>query len=132
MGQLLSKSAILAADDLRHEDVAVPQWGGSVRVRCMTGTERDQFRSSISAEGGIPVGQFAAALLVACLVDADGNRLFSADDMAAMQAKCAAALDAPATVAMRLNGLGGGAVEAAVKNSESGQSGDSGSGSLKS
>lgn len=126
---LLTKSAILSAIDLKTEDVTVPAWGGTVRIRTMTGLERDEFRTSIAApegETGVPIGKFSAALLVATCVDATGQRLFSAADMAALQAKSAASLDAPTAVAMRLNGLGGGAVEAAVKNSESGQSADSG------
>jgi len=116
---LLSKSAILAAVDLKTEDVHVPAWGGTVRIRTMTGQERDEFRASIAAsegESGVPIGKFSAALLVAACVDEAGKRLFTAGDMAALQAKAAASLDAPAAVAMRLNGLGAGAVEAAEKN----------------
>lgn len=127
---LLSKAAILAAVDLKTEDVAVPAWGGTVRIRTMTGQERDEFRAAIAAtegEAGVPIGKFSAALLVAACVDESGARLFTAGDMAALQAKAAASLDAPAAVAMRLNGLGAGAVEAAEKNSVSGQSADSGS-----
>ncbi|MDH6185481.1 hypothetical protein [Polaromonas sp. CG_23.6] len=113
---LLSKSAILGAHDLKHEDVNVPAWGGTVRVRAMTGQERDEFRTSISTEeGGVPVGKFAAALLVATLTDEAGARLFSAADIDALQKKSAASLDAPAAVAMRLNGLGGAAI-AEAKN----------------
>lgn len=129
---LLSKSAILGAADLKHEDVHVPAWGGTVRIRAMTGQERDEFRSAIATEEGhVPVGRFAAALLVACIVDEAGERLFSESDMAAVQKKSAASLDGPAAVAMRLNGLGGQAVEEAVKNSEADQSADSGSGLQK-
>jgi hypothetical protein len=127
--KLLDKSSILAASDLRHEDVSVPAWGGSVRVRTMTGAERDEFRTAISTdEGGVPIGKFAAALLAACLVNEAGERLFSEADIDALQKKSAASLDAPAAVAMRLNGLGGQAVEEAVKNSEADQNADSGSG----
>lgn len=129
---LLSKSAILDASDLKHEDVHVPQWGGTVRVRTMNGIERDEFRAAIASEGDVPVGKFSAALLVATIVDESGARLFTAEDMAALQAKSASSLDAPAAVAMRLNGLGGNAVGEAEKNSESGQSVDSGSDSPKS
>ena len=126
---LLSKSSILSINDLKHEDVHVPAWGGTVRVRTMTGQERDEFRNAISTEeGGVPVGKFAAALLVATLTDEAGARLFSADDMDSLRKKSAASLDAPAGVAMRLNGLGGQAVEEAVKNSEADQNADSGSG----
>ena len=123
---LLTKSAILAASDLKHEDVDVQAWGGAVRVRVMTGMERDEFRTAISAEGGVAIGKFSAALLAATCIDENGDRLFTMEDMEALQAKSAASLDAPANVAMRLNGLGGSAVEDAAKNSESGQSGDSG------
>ena len=130
---LLNKLAILGAEDLKHEDVEVPQWGGTVRVRMMTGAERDEFRSALaSEEDGVPVGKFSAALLVATCVDENGARLFTMEDMDALAEKSAASLDAPAAVAMRLNGLGGGAVQAAVKNSASGQSDDSGSASQKS
>lgn len=133
---LLSKSAILGASDLKVEDVPVPAWGGTVRVRTMNGIERDAFRASLAAAEGegaaLPIGKFSAALLVATCVDESGQRLFDDHDMAALQAKSAASLDAPAAVAMRLNGLGGSAVEAAVKNSASGQSDDSGSGLPKS
>jgi len=123
---LLTKSAILGADDLKSEDVLVKSWGGSVRIRAMTGLERDEFRTAISGKAEVPVGEFSAALLVATCVDEKGNRLFTAEDMAALQKKSAASLDAPAAVAMRLNGLGAGSVEQAEKNLSSGQSGDSG------
>lgn len=129
---LLSKSAILGAADMKHEDVEVPAWGGSVRVRMMSGIERDEFRASIASDEGVPVGKFSAALLAATCIDEAGDRLFSMEDMESLQAKSAASIDAPAAVAMRLNGLGAAAVEDAVKNSVSDQSGDSGSGSPKS
>lgn len=128
--RLLNKAAILVADDLKHEDVPVPAWGGTVRVRVMTGAERDAFRAAIATEdGGIPVGRFSVALLAATLIDEQGARLFAMDEIDQLAEKSAASLDAPAAVAMRLNGLGGNAVEEAVKNSASGQSDDSGSGS---
>ncbi len=129
---LLNKSDILGAEDLRHEDVPVPAWGGSVRVRVMTGAERDEFRSVVQSENGVPVGKFFVSLLAATLIDETGARMFSMDEIDQLAEKSAASIDLAAAVAMRLNGLGGSAVEDAVKNSESGQSGDSGSDSPKS
>lgn len=127
---LLTRAAILDAPDLKHEDVDVPQWGGTVRVRVMTGAERDAFRIAIATEeGGTPIGRFSVALLAATLIDEQGARLFTMDDLDQLAEKSAASLDKPAAVAMRLNGLGVTAVEDAVKNSGSGQSDDSGSGS---
>ena len=43
---LLSKTAILAENDLKSEDIEVPEWGGAVRVRSFTGRERDTFEAS--------------------------------------------------------------------------------------
>ncbi len=123
----LNRQAILAADDLKSEEVHVPQWGGSVRIRVMTGLERDELRMEFAKYSNGDAGAFAAVLVASCAVDDEGNRLFTMDDVAALRGKGAAALDGPAAVAMRLNGLGGKAHEEAVKNSESGQSGDSGS-----
>jgi len=128
--KLLNKAAILGAEDLKHEDVPVPAWGGTVRVRVMTGAERDEFRSAIATdEGNIPMGKFSAALLAATCIDETGARLFEVEDMDVLQEKSAAALDVLAAVAMRINGLGGNAVSDAEKNSASTQSDDSGSAS---
>lgn len=127
--KLLNKKAILAADDLKHEDVDVPQWGGTVRVRMMTGAERDEFRTSIASGDGIPVGRFSVALLAATLIDEKGARLFTMEDIDQLAEKSAESIDKPAAVAMRLNGLGGTSTEDAAKNSASDQSDDSGSAS---
>ena len=105
----LSKEAILAADDTRTEEVEVPEWGGSVLVRGMTGRERDEFESSMLIQAA---GQTArdlrntrAKLVAKCAVDGDGRRLFADDDVAALGEKSAAALVRVFEVAARLSGL---------------------------
>ena len=40
----LSRDAILQREDIKTEDVEVPEWGGTVRVRGMSGVQRDAFR----------------------------------------------------------------------------------------
>lgn len=129
---ILNRDAILGANDLPFEDVNVPEWGGSVRVRTMNGMERDEFRVAVAdgAEGQTPMGLFEAAMLAACVVDEAGARVFSISDVAALRIKSAAVLDRVAAVAMRINGLAQGAQQEAAKNSESDQSADSGSASL--
>ena len=49
---LLSKEAILAAQDVVTELVEVPEWGGSVRVRGLTGAERDAFEGETIQRNG--------------------------------------------------------------------------------
>lgn len=127
INKILNRAEILGVDDLSFEDVPVPQWGGSVRVREMTGAERDEFHAAINAEGGRVPGKISAAVLVATCVDGDGNRMFTMEDMDIIRAKGAASLDVLSAVAVRINKLGAAAVDDAEKNSESDQSGDSGS-----
>ena len=60
MGTLLTKDEILRADDLRLERVEVPEWGGEVVLRTMTGTERDAFEAELvegREQGGGGVGR---------------------------------------------------------------------------
>lgn len=110
---LLGRDAILAAEDLPHVDVAVPEWGGTVRVRAMTGAERDAFSEQLrDAEGK----QYPIRLVAACAVDEAGKKIFWPQDVAELERKSAVALDRVATAAQRLNGVGQAAVEAAEKN----------------
>ena len=111
MTQYLSADQILSADDLKYEDVPVPEWGGTVRVRELTGTERDKFEgqfvgkdgTSVRAEG---IEGFRARLAVASLVDGDGKPLFrSAAETKRLGEKSAAALQRVCDVAIRLSGI---------------------------
>ena len=43
----LSRDTILQREDIKTEDVEVPEWGGTVRVRGMSGVERDAFEASL-------------------------------------------------------------------------------------
>lgn len=75
---LLSADEILAADDRRYEIVPVSEWGGEVRVRSLTGRERDNFELSLSdGKKGETKENFRARLVALCAVDADGKPLFT-------------------------------------------------------
>jgi len=116
----LSREDILKAEDRRIEVVEVPEWGGSVRVRSMTGAERDQFEGEVLdiRRGGVELkrANFRARLVVRTVVGDDDKPMFSPGDLEALGAKSAAALDRVIAIAMRLNGLEPGALEAAAKN----------------
>lgn len=128
----LNREAILAAEDLPRELVEVPEWGGAVYVRALTGAERDQFEASIVEQRGRDVRMnmrnIRAKLVALTVVDEDGQRIFTDDDVAALGGKSAAALDRLFAVAQRLSGLSKEDVEELAKNSESVQSADSISG----
>ena len=117
----LSKEAILAkTDDLGLEKAEVPEWGGEVFVRGMRGVERDSFEASMfEGEGDSRKRNLAnlrARLLVRCLVDDKGARLFEDADAAELGLRNAKVLDRLYDIACALSGIGPNAVEAAAKN----------------
>jgi len=107
---LLSKDEILAKSDLPFEDVDVPEWGGTVRVRTMTGTERDSWESSVYINKGESIEinreQFRAQLLARVIVNEKGDRLFTDKEISALSGKSSKALDRLFVVAQELNAVG--------------------------
>lgn len=117
----LSKNQILEAADLKSEVVDVPEWGGSVLVRTMTGADRDAFETSmitVAADGTRrpDMSNLRAKLVALTLVDEANNRLFDVADIPRLALKSAAALERVFEAAQRINGLGAVAQDAAVKN----------------
>jgi len=115
---ILSKEQILQADDLRREQVVVPDWDGSVFVQTMTGIDRDAFELSLTKDGKASIENMRAKLCARTIVDENGNRLFTEDDVEALGKKSGTALDRIFEVAQRLNGIGADAMEKLAKNSE--------------
>lgn len=117
----LNKNQILEAADLKSEAVDVPEWGGSVLVRTMTGADRDAFETSmitVAADGtrSPDMTNLRAKLVALTLVDEANNRLFDVADIPRLALKSAAALERVFEAAQRINGLGAVAQDAAVKN----------------
>ena len=106
---MLTKEQILAADDLPKEVVEVPEWGDSVIVRSMTGTERDDFEQSIYDSNGKSknsnLSNIRARLCSLTMVGENGKRLFELSDAVELGKKSAKALDIVFGVAQKLNGL---------------------------
>ena len=75
---MLSKGAILAADDIKIKTVEVPEWGGSVGLRVISGLDRDKFEQSFSDK---ELGNFRIRFLAASLCDENGGRLFTDADV---------------------------------------------------
>jgi hypothetical protein len=108
----LSRDDILKAADNEPEEVTVPEWNGSVLVRGMTGRERDAFEVSLMTQGRngrreVNTANVRAKLVVRCVVDDDGNRVFTDADIAELGDHSAAAVDRVYAVAARLSGMGG-------------------------
>ena len=109
MGAILDKRAIFAAKDIKIQLVSVPEWGGDVLVRGLTGHERDRFESTILDQRGkktkIDLSNARARLVAMALIDNDGKLLFSDDEVGILGTKSAAALDRIYDVAAALSGI---------------------------
>lgn len=80
-----------------------------VRVRSLSGAERDRFEASIIGENTKNkrrnLANLRARLVSLTVVDAEGKPLFRPNDVEALGKKSAAALDRVFGVAMRLAGM---------------------------
>ena len=115
---ILTREQIASAQDLKHEDVSVPEWGGTVRVRVMTGLEREAFSASLMGANGKPdMKNYKLGLVATCMVGEDGKPLFGLDEVQFLGDKSAVALERVFSAAEKLNGVGG-AAKAAVEAAE--------------
>ncbi len=125
----LTKAEILAKDDLKTEDVFVPEWDAWVKVRTLNASERDHFESSTVVRKGRSVTtnleNIRARLCLLCIVDENGERLFQEEDTFPLGGKSAAALDRIFSTAQRLNGLRDTDIEELAGESSAAQNGDS-------
>lgn len=107
--KFLSREAIFAAKDLETIEVEVPEWDGTVIVRGLTGRERDEFEASMMERRGkqmVPnVANVRAKLVVKCVVDENGKRLFTDQDANEMGEHSAAAVNRIYAAASKLSGL---------------------------
>jgi hypothetical protein len=102
---MLTRDKILQANDLKSEVVNVPEWGGEVTVRTLTGDEKDAYVMSLYGKGKKEIRNIRAGLLARAIVGEDGKRLFTDADVLALGAKSAAAIDRVYAVASRLNAM---------------------------
>ena len=106
---ILTRDWILKHEDLPRELIEVPEWGGSVYIRCLTAAERDAWEASVvnlEAKGKQPktdLRNLRAKLVVRCACDEEGKRIFEDADIDALGGKSAAALDRLYSVAARLS-----------------------------
>lgn len=114
---LLTRDAILTTNDLVTEDVECPEWGGTVRVRTLTGAERDKYETTM-ANPKADRTNIRASLAATTIVGEDGNPVFTSKDIAKLGRKSAKALDRIFDVAARLAGITADEVEQKAKEDE--------------
>lgn len=118
----LTRDQIMAhvGQTLRTEIVDVPEWGGTVIVRELTGRERDRFEASIVEQRGrrtvVNMANMRAKFVAACAIDEQGQPLFYPSDVEMLGDLSAAALNRVFDVGRRLSGLSDEDVEELEKN----------------
>ena len=108
MGKYLGREDILNCTDERFKDVETPEWGGTVRVRSLTGLQRSKLLAQsddASAENWIE------RLVAACACDENGEPLFETGDIEALKQKNNKALQRIFLAADDLNAFSDAAVD---------------------
>ena len=108
----LNRDDILKVSDIKLELVSVPEWGGEVWVKGMTGAERDKYEASCILEGEglegtgkIDMTNLRAKLCVMTICNKDKKRIFKEKDIQALSQKSASALQRVFSVAQKLSGM---------------------------
>ena len=110
---------ILEIDDIVLEDVPVPEWGGTVQIRSLTGAERDAYELSIVIIKGKKTSldmKNMRARLVAMSVVVDGKLVFTDKDVAKLGRKSGKALDRVSSACQRVSGLESDDLQGAIEN----------------
>ena len=118
--EFLSRNEIFKTVDLKTKEIFIPEWGGKVCVRSLTGAERDRFEAETMEKRGdgyqANFENLRARLIALSVVDEDGKHLFMAGDVKKLGEKNSAALNRIFEVSRRLSGLTGQDVEDLAKN----------------
>lgn len=119
----LSKAAILSAKDVRLSNAEpVPEWGGEVYFKTLSGLERDAFEEAYSEQR---MKAFRVRFLVLTLCDDTGSRLFDDGDFEALGQKSSTVINRLFEKAWSHNAFTTEAVESLGKDSPSDQSASS-------
>ena len=100
------RDQILNSNDIPKELVKVKEWNVEIEVRGMTGAERTRILDLAQGDGGMNLQMVYPEIVISTAFDVlTGEKIFTPEDRTALLSKSANALDALATVGMRLSGF---------------------------
>jgi hypothetical protein len=111
----LDRAAILGKTAMPTQDIAIPEWDGTVTIRAMTAGERDRWEGYVRTYRDVDI---RARLAIGCVCDQDGNLLFTEADLPAMSALNGKALDRIFEAAVMLSKIGRDDLDELKKNSK--------------
>lgn len=126
----ITREQFLQASDLKTETVEVPELGGEVIVSELSGADRNEWSELINPNDSenpedLDAMYSTAALIAYSVVNENGERMFTNEDIPTLCKKSFAVLTKVGAVALRVNGIGNEALEKFEKNSEAAPGGDS-------
>jgi hypothetical protein len=106
----LSRESILQASDIQVEDLEVPEWGGTIRVREMTTAEVEFFSTlTTGRDGSVDTSKMPgvrAKVVSWCLIDEGGKPLLRKEDVDELQKRSNRVLTVVFDKILELSGLG--------------------------
>lgn len=122
----LTRDSIKGIVDIKEEVVNIKEWDGSIRVRSLTGKERDNLesymlRNRAGDDEAVNMENLRARMAIAACVNEQGAPVFEEGDVEWLGDKNARALNRIFTVAMKLSGMSKEDVDDMTKNSSATQ-----------
>ncbi len=107
------RDRILQTKDIKSNIITVEQWGVDLDVRTMTAGERSSMVNSCTKpDGTVDLEKMYPLLIIAAVYDPEtGAKVFTADDVAALQDKSASAVEFVAQKVMETSGMNPKAVD---------------------
>ena len=106
------RELILQVNDTPLEPIEIREWGCTVYIKALTGTQRNQLLKDIQKKTGSMYGYAMAS----SLCDQDGKQLFTIEDIDALNEKNGKVLERLASYIVKLNAIFGEAIDEAKKD----------------
>jgi hypothetical protein len=110
----LTLEEIKSVDDIKAQTVEVPEWGGEVLVKSMSGRLRSNLEQKVA--NNAPHGDVKMMIVTSCCVKEDGSPMFTTADKKWLAEKAAAPLETIFEAACKMSGIGDDADEDAEGN----------------
>ena len=118
--KFLTKEQFIRGTHLKTETINIPEFGENyyIKVTELTAYDRDQFENwMLKNKDNRDYQNFRARLASMTIVDEQGNRLFSQDDIEQLGKVSASILDRICDIAQKLSGMKKEDVDSITKNS---------------
>jgi len=101
---MLSKDDIFKAKDFEIKEIEVPEWGGSIFIKSMSGYARAKLVADV--QNKIDLDKLQLRVLINCICDSEGKLLFSEADLQKLGTKNPEVLSMLEKECCKISGIG--------------------------